>query len=310
MSESLDGISISAAVRNQADQIRWMRSVNANILRFRRLTGDSLEMIDDPTLSTTATRTPPQAGISVAGIDGSFEITLTLPQDVQPLSVTLFQGSITGDSNQLGAPMLHQLQSATNVNFDAAAGVVTYGPFSDLFYKIQAPNTTLFWRVRSSFDGINWNEWLIYSSPQTCGPVGVSSGFLRSTSAATNGMLNTSNAATVDSVDNGTNANIRIYGTGGVGSSWIHFDGQNNQTSIPAGTIVGVAYTTTFLVYYNPASGAYQAFNKSTQYPSSLFDPLIWAGQVTTVASGGGGGTTGGGGGSDGGSGGGRGPNL
>ncbi len=48
MSESLDGVSISAVVRSQTDQIRWMRAVNANILRFRNLTGDSLVVADDP----------------------------------------------------------------------------------------------------------------------------------------------------------------------------------------------------------------------------------------------------------------------
>ncbi len=125
--------------------------------------------------------------------------------------------------------------------------------------QMQSPNQTLFWRVQSSFDGVNWNEWLIYSSAATCGPLGVSSGFLRSTSAAANGVLNTTNAATVNSVDNGSSATIQVFGTGGAGSAWIHFDGQGNQTSIPAGTIVGVAYGTIFLVYYDPASGAYQA---------------------------------------------------
>lgn len=310
MSQTLDGISISAAVRSQADQIRWMRAVNASILRLRNLSGDALVVTDDPSMPAAAAATPPQVGLAVAGVDGSFEITLTLPQDVKPLSVSLFRASILGDNNQLGATMLHQLQSATSVNFDAASGVVTYGPFSDLFYKIQAPNQTLFWRVQSSFDGVNWNDWLIYSSAATCGPVGVNSGFLRSTSAAANGVLNTTNAATVNSIDNGTSATIQIFGTGGVGSAWIHFDGQNNQTSIPAGSIAGVAYGTTFLVYYNPTSGAYQAFNKTAQFPSSLFDPLLWAGQVTTVTAGGGGGTSGGGGASGGGLGGGRAANL
>jgi hypothetical protein len=295
MSDSLDGATISGALQNKEEMRRWMRAVNRNVLLHRNMLDGGFEFADDPSAQLTVLAPPPPIKFSVIGTDGQFQVTITLPQDVTPPSVTLLKNKIIAASNQLGVSMVHQLQSAANVNFDAAAGVQTYGPFSELTQTFQLPNQTLFWRIRSSFDGSNWNSWQIYSSATTCGPIGVSSGFLRSTSGAANSSTNTLNNATVDSVDAGGSATVRIYGPGGVGSSWIRFDGQNGQTAVSAGTVAGMSYSTAYVVVYSSATG-YQAFLKTTQYTNALPDNLYFAGIVTTVASGGGGGSSGGGG--------------
>lgn len=114
-----------------------------------------------------------------------------------------------------------------------------------------------------------------------------------------NDPTNTTNFATVDSIDAGSSATVRVYGTGGVGTSWTRRNGYGGPDPVfPAGTITGLAYTTTYYIAWN--GSAYVAF---TSFPNIMPDNYVWAGKVVTVASGGGGGT-GGGGGSGGGGGG------
>lgn len=113
---------------------------------------------------------------------------------------------------------------------------------------------------------------------------------------------NTTNFATVDSVDigGGAGTTVRIYGTGGVGSSWTRKTGYGATLTFAGGQITPLLYTTQYRVYWDSVGLQYVAF---TTVPPTLPDQYVWAGLVTTVASGGGGGT-GGGGGSGGGSGG------
>jgi hypothetical protein len=108
---------------------------------------------------------------------------------------------------------------------------------------------------------------------------------------------NYTNDATVDSVDLGSNDTIRIYGPGGIGSSW-HFYRGGTSLTMAAGSISSRAYNTTYWVYWDGSS-----FQSSTSAFSSLPDGYIFVGKITTVLSGGGGGTPGGGGGTGGGGG-------
>lgn len=115
----------------------------------------------------------------------------------------------------------------------------------------------------------------------------------------TNDPSNTTNGATVDSIDAGTSATARIYGTGGVGSSWTRNTGYGATPMFPPGIVAGLAYSTAYYVMWTgPTPGypgaSYQAF---TSLPSALHDNYVFAGKVTTVAAGGGGGSSGGGGG-------------
>lgn len=108
----------------------------------------------------------------------------------------------------------------------------------------------------------------------------------------TNVPTNATNNATVDSIDAGSSATIRIYGPGGVGTGYTRTTGFGTLTR-PAGSITGMPYTTSYWVYYIPAS---QTFLATTSYIDTLPDGYEWVGTVKTVASGGSGGTSGGGG--------------
>lgn len=148
-------------------------------------------------------------------------------------------------------------------------------------------------------------EWFVFAtnlagngtaSPQVLPP----QTSLTSADQPPNAPSNNTNLANVDSLDAGSSATIRIYGTGGVGSAWTRPTGFGSQ-SFAAGSITGKAYTTTYYVVFDTVNKVYLAFTSPTQI---VADNYAWAGKVLTVAAGGGGGSTGGGGGSDGGTGG------
>ena len=299
MPPSIGGHSIDAAVRNPDDMRRLLNGIAGRLAIYDDQLGIIDGFLDDPSAATASKPAPPAAGFVVTGVDGSFEIQITLPQDAHPQTVTLYQRSLLFDRNRARADMMHQIQSATNMLFDASGNVTSYGPTPETSLSITNPNVTLFWRLRSSYDQLNWNDWQIFSSAAACGPIGVSSGFLRSTSAAPNMAVNSTNNATVNSIDAGSSATIRVYGPGGPGTSWIRFDGQGGQTTIPSGTLTGRAYATTYWVVYATDTG-YATYTLS-QFNSVLTDQVLWAGKMTTVSAGGGGGSAGGGGGTGGG---------
>jgi hypothetical protein len=111
------------------------------------------------------------------------------------------------------------------------------------------------------------------------------------TLTAVNSPVNAIGMATVDSIDAGTSATVRIYGAAGVGTAWTRANGYGGAPSFPAGSITGLAYGTPYYVFWNGL--AYAAF---TSPASGVADTLIFAGKVQTVVSGGGGGISGGGG--------------
>jgi hypothetical protein len=117
-------------------------------------------------------------------------------------------------------------------------------------------------------------------------------GLLGSVKLNRNIMLNYSNNATVDSIDNGTNATIRVYGAGGVGTSWHQFIGSVIGPENPSFS-GAFAYNTTYIVYYDGTT--YFVVPTSTAF-MALKDGILFAATLHTVSAGGGGGSSGGGG--------------
>jgi hypothetical protein len=103
---------------------------------------------------------------------------------------------------------------------------------------------------------------------------------------------NRRNNATVDSVDQGggTGVTIRVYGPGGIGTTWKTAAGFGDVI-YPYLTLSNKAYSTTYFVCYdgNQLVASLVSFDV-------LPDGYTWCGQLTTVAGGGAGGSTGGGG--------------
>lgn len=93
-----------------------------------------------------------------------------------------------------------------------------------------------------------------------------------------NASANTTNTATVDSVDGGSSAIVRIYGPGGVGTAYNRLTGFGSLAR-PNGTITGLAYTTLYVILWTGTS-----FVAVTTYPATLPDGYEFVGSLTTTA--------------------------
>src|SRR5260370_37361477 len=110
------------------------------------------------------------------------------------------------------------------------------------------------------------------------------------------------NNATIDSVFNsGTSDSIRIYGPGGVGTSysaWKQKDQSFNRT-IPAQTITVIEETgaspqtaTLYFISYDFQAAKHRAWYNYNDYVQAVYRGQMRLGSVTTVNSSGSGGTT------------------
>jgi hypothetical protein len=91
---------------------------------------------------------------------------------------------------------------------------------------------------------------------------------------------NAANNATLDSIDAGSSATVRIYGGGGVGTAYAKLAGYGSP-SRPAGSITGLAYNTRYYIIYQ--GGVYLA---TTSYAATLPDGSEWVGTLITCPSG------------------------
>lgn len=108
-----------------------------------------------------------------------------------------------------------------------------------------------------------------------------------------NSMLNYSNNATCDSIDNGVNATIRVYGAaGGPGTTWNLTIGLLTQPNLPSFS-GAFNYSTDYIVYWDGSS--FHVILATNAFPA-LADNISFTAFIHTVAAGGGGGVSGGGG--------------
>jgi hypothetical protein len=223
----------------------------------------------------------------------------SLPAPAAPASLTVSAASgafnvTVGASPGATSAALYFLEAAGDPAF--GAGDTTVYPLgSSLVANLSLGNETLYFRARAKYPDSDYSPYVVFGGST---PAAVTGGLVGSDDLPLNVPLNSTNNATVDSVDAGSSATIRIYGPGGVGSSWMRFSGQGTET-YPAGSITGLAYSTPYYIVWN--GSAYLAFTQQSQVMS---DSYVFVGRPTTVASGGGGGTSGGGGNPGGGNGG------
>jgi hypothetical protein len=93
--------------------------------------------------------------------------------------------------------------------------------------------------------------------------------------------VNTTNNATVASVDAGSSALIEVYGPGGVGTSYSRITGFGSITR-PPGDVTGLAYNTDYSVLWTGSE-----LIAVTTYPATLPDNYELVGTITTTAQGG-----------------------
>lgn len=205
---------------------------------------------------------PAQCGLSVTGANGSFTVNITLPQQASGSSQP---------ANPTNAALYQQVQSSTAANF--SAGITSYPISTGTNFVFPNPGATLYWRLRSSYDQNTWNSYSVQ-------PGAVSAGLQTSAASQPNLSLNQSNFATVDSVSAGGAATVRIYGSGGVGTSWTSILGSGSKV-IPAGTILNVAYGSNGFVAWDGSKYQFKAGLTQT-FP----DTWVPVGAVSVIGSG------------------------
>jgi hypothetical protein len=115
---------------------------------------------------------PSPARFNVSGLAGvGFTVTIVNPQDIQPASTSLARAKITKGANASLTPIRHNVQSGTDTNFNSSSNLQDYKLSNQTSLSVPGSGVTLYWRLRSSFDGQNWNSWQLFSGPT--GPVGV-----------------------------------------------------------------------------------------------------------------------------------------
>ena len=118
--------------------------------------------------------TPSPATFNVSAVGGVFAVQIVNPQNIQPASAALASAKVTKGSNASLTPVLHNLQSAKSTNFDSASGLTDYGVSTQTYWALPlGSGLALYFRIRSSLDGQNWNPWQLLSGPS--GPIAVTS---------------------------------------------------------------------------------------------------------------------------------------
>jgi hypothetical protein len=210
--------------------------------------------------STPATSAPPaQSTLTAVGANGNITVSIQLPQQT------------TGAPQNSSKSVIYQeISTSTVANFTTVQQ--TYPLTTTTSMTIAAPGQTLWIRLRSTTDQKTFNNY------QVVGPI--AAGLQTSAATVPNSPLNQSNFATVDSVAAGGTATVRIYGSGGPGTSWTSIVGTASKV-IPAGTILNVAYASNGYVAWNGSS--YQFKPGLTQ---TFPDTWIPVGFVSVIASG------------------------
>lgn len=142
---------------------------------------------------------PPQPGrISVVGGGGHYQVTIvpSLPSvDRRSGDIPAFRGGAlpgdpwgsqdgrrsralstmrVNDARRNNPNLIHSVQAATSLLFDAASGLITLGPSPALFYDYKISGVTMFWRFQSRFQNSPFGPFVYFTN--NSGPIAVVSG--------------------------------------------------------------------------------------------------------------------------------------
>jgi hypothetical protein len=243
-------------------------------------TAEELTVYDVPSMPAQAPYTPASptamainsgADTAVVGADGVTTpralVSWTAPLDIRVTQVQLQYQAVGAAS----------WTDAGTVDVGLFASYVT-GVIAGAAYNFQIRS------LRSSGAVSPWVQVLDYTISETLSTI-------LSTGINPNSPWNVNNDATVDSIVDGSSAEIRVYGPGGVGTAWDNYTGQGNST-YPAAMMAGMAFATEYTVIFDTSTEEYSAM---TDFNDTLSDSYIVLGTVLTVSSTGTGGGSGGG---------------
>jgi hypothetical protein len=247
MALSVNLAQINSAARGNSDLRETLTGIHLALQSLYAQTGSApITKVD--TRAATFTAPPAPSQLSVTGANGSFNVAIT---------------------STPGAPVYNELSSSPVANF--VSGVTVYPVNTTTSYVLPNPGVTLYFRLRSSYNQQNWSSYLVQ-------PGAVSAGLVSSAATASNLSLNQSNYATVDSVASGATATVRVYGSGGAGTSWASVVGSNSKV-IPSGTIMNVAYAANGFVVWDG-----QKYQMKPQLAQTFPDTWVPVGKVSVIA--------------------------
>jgi hypothetical protein len=252
MALSVNLAQINSAARGNSDLRETLTGIHLALQSLYAQTGTTpLAKVDSA--ATPFTSPPPASSLTVSGANGSFTVSITAAQS----------------SNN--APIYHEISSSTVASF--ATDVTVYPISTNTSYVFPNPGATLYWRLRSSYNQQSWSSYSVQ-------PGAVSAGLMSSAASGNNLSLNQSNYATVDSVAAGSTATVRVYGSGGVGTSWTSILG-NGSKVIAAGTILNVPYAASGFVVWDG-----QKYQLKPQLAQTFPDTWVPVGKVSVIANG------------------------
>ncbi len=250
MALSVNLAQINAAAKGNSDLRETLTGIHLALQSLYAQTGTTpLAKVDTTAFAFTAP--PAAAKLSVSGANGSYTVSITPAQSAN------------------NAPIYQELSSSTAANF--ASAVTVYPISTNTSYVFPNPGATLYWRLRSSYNQQNWSNYVVQ-------PGAVIAGLMSSAATGSNLSLNQSNYATVDSVAAGSNATVRIYGSGGVGTAWTSILG-NGSKVIPSGTILNVPYAASGFVVWDG-----QKYQLKPQLAQTFPDTWVPVGKVSVIA--------------------------
>jgi hypothetical protein len=195
---------------------------------------------------------------------------------------------------QVQGVVVEQLSTGNQISFPQSRDKVTsyklfVGQRNTIFFV-----STLLTTLTSTASTINYldtagltGDWQYFvvatNSVGDSSPSAATFPFVLFTSALMPGNVpvNTTNTATVDSVDAGTSALARIYGAGGVGTSYTRITGFGTLNR-PPGDVAGLAYNTAYAIMWDGFG-----FIAASTYPGTLPDSYEYVGTIkTTTATG------------------------
>ncbi len=253
---------INSAAKGNNDLRETLTGIYNELLGVHQQTGSApIQKVD--TVQASFSGPPPQSRLTVTGANGQFSVSIALPQS---------SGQSAAPKNATRAVIYQELSSSPGPNF--SSGVTVYPVSTNTSFVFPNPGATLYWRLRSSYDQKTWNSY----SVQLGGPVNAGK---QSSSATENNLsLNQSNFAIVDSIADGATATVRIYGSGGIGTSWSRISGSSSEV-IPAGTILNVAYGSDQFVAWDGAQ-----YRLAASLTQTFPDAWIPVGKVSVIANG------------------------
>ena len=149
--------------------------------------------------------------------------------------------------------------------------MTTYPLTTSLAFSVSNPGASLYWRLRSSYDQVNFNTYRAQAGA-------VAAGLVTSSATNPNLSLNQTNFATVDSSPNGASATIRVYGKAGVGTTWSRAVGTASPVR-PGGSVANIPYGYNGFVAYD--GNNYRISNQLAKTFPDTWEPV---GAVSVVA--------------------------